>query len=145
MRFLRGWDGFRGCSRGRWTAIRTRQFCVCGRSNGAHMNVSLKALIGKLNHSSRSALESAAGLCVSRTHYDVEVEHYLMKLLDATGGDFDRIAQRFGIDRSALERDLSQSLDRLKTGNARTPSFSPSLVRMLSEAWTAGSLEYGLN
>jgi type VI secretion system protein VasG len=83
-------------------------------------------------------------LCVSRTHYDVEVEHYLTKLLDTTGGDFDFIAQRFGVDRSTLEKELAQSLDALKTGNARTPSFSPTLVRMLSEAWTFGSLQYGL-
>jgi TonB family protein len=48
------------------------------------MAVNLRALIGKLNHSTRSAIESAAGLCLSRTHYDVEIEHYLMKLLDST-------------------------------------------------------------
>ena len=34
------------------------------------MAVNLRALIGKLNHTTRSAVESAAGLCLSRTHYD---------------------------------------------------------------------------
>ena len=53
-----------------------------------HMSVNLRALIGKLNDTTRSALEAAAGLCLSRTHYDVEIEHFLMKLLDATDGDF---------------------------------------------------------
>jgi len=109
------------------------------------MDVNLKSLIGKLNHSTRGALEGAAGLCVSRTHYDVEVEHYLLKLLDAPGGDFDLIAQRFGVDRSRLEADLSHSLDLLKTGNARTPAFSPGLAKMLAEAWKISSLEYGLD
>ena len=33
------------------------------------MSVNLKALIGKLNASARKALEDAAGLCVSRTHF----------------------------------------------------------------------------
>jgi len=47
------------------------------------MAVNLKSLIGKLNTQTRGALEAAAGLCLSRTHYDIEVEHYLMKLLDA--------------------------------------------------------------
>ena len=108
------------------------------------MNVSLKALVAKLNQSTRSALEAAAGLCVSRTHYDVEVEHFLTKLLDATDGDFDHIMQRFGVDRSRLSADLTKSLDALKSGNARTPAFSPSLAKMLEEAWKAGSLEYGL-
>ena len=49
------------------------------------MSVNLKSLIGKLNDTTRGALEGAAGLCLSRTHYDVEVEHFLMKLLDASG------------------------------------------------------------
>ena len=110
------------------------------------MDVSLKSLIGRLNDFTRRALEAAAGLCVSRTHYDVEVEHYLMKLLETTGGDFDRIVARFGIDRSALEKELLQSLDGLKSGNARTPSFSPALVRDAERStWTFGSLECGAN
>ena len=44
------------------------------------MPVNLRSLIGKLNDTTRNALEAAAGLCLSRTHYDVEVEHYLLKL-----------------------------------------------------------------
>ena len=53
------------------------------------MNVNLKSLIGKLNHPARTALESAAGLCLSRTHYNIEIEHYLAKLLDQADGDFE--------------------------------------------------------
>jgi type VI secretion system protein VasG len=52
------------------------------------MNVDLRSLIGKLNHHTRNAVEAAAGLCLGRTHYDVEIEHFLMKLLDATDSDF---------------------------------------------------------
>ena len=48
------------------------------------MGLNLKSLIGKLNDTTRSSLEAAAGLCLSRTHYDIEIEHYLMKLLDVT-------------------------------------------------------------
>src|SRR6185369_3470499 len=107
------------------------------------MAVNLKALIGKLNHATRSAVESAAGLCLSRTHYDVEIEHYLMKLLDNTDGDFAAILKQYGIDRSRLSTELSKSLDHLKTGNARTPAVSPHVARMLDEAWSIGSLDYG--
>ena len=39
------------------------------------MNVNLKSLVGRLNDVCRNALESAAGLCLSRTNYDVEIEH----------------------------------------------------------------------
>ena len=47
------------------------------------MNVDLKSLIGKLNDNTRSALEGAAGLCLSRTNYDVEPEHMLLKLSES--------------------------------------------------------------
>jgi len=107
------------------------------------MSVNLRALIAKLNPTTRGAIEAAAGLCLSRTHYDVEVEHYLVKLLDATDSDFAFILRQFAIDRSRLASDLAKSLDHLKTGNARTPAFSPHLARMLTEAWTLGSIDYG--
>lgn len=107
------------------------------------MPVDLKSLIGKLNTQTRTALEAAAGLCLSRTHYDIEVEHYLMKLLDAKDNDFAYILKQFELDSSRLSAELTRSLDKLKSGNARTPALSPSLLKMMTEAWTVGSLNYG--
>jgi type VI secretion system protein VasG len=107
------------------------------------MPVSLKAIVSKLNDTTRKALEDAAGLCLARTHYDVEIEHFLVKLMDAADSDFALILKHFGVDKARLAGELSRSLDKLKTGNARTPSFSPSLHRMLTEGWTIGSLEFG--
>jgi type VI secretion system protein VasG len=104
------------------------------------MNV--KSLIGKLNDSTRGALEAAAGLCLARTHYDIEVEHYLTKLLDSTDNDVAAIFKHFEIDTSRFSGELTRALDRLKSGNARTPALSPTLMRMLSEAWTIGSIDY---
>ena len=107
------------------------------------MSVNLKSLIGKLNAPTRSALEAAAGLCLSRTHYNVEIEHYLMKLMEASDTDVARIFYRFGVNQSRLTADLSRSLDKLKSGNARTPAISPTVLKMLIQAWTLGSIDYG--
>src|SRR5438477_2296966 len=107
------------------------------------MSVNLRALIAKLSPTTRGAVEAAAGLCLSRTHYDVEVEHYLVKLLDSTDSDFAFVLRHYAIDRSRLASDLAKSLDHLKTGNARTPAFSPHLARMLTGASTLGSVDYG--
>jgi type VI secretion system protein VasG len=104
--------------------------------------MNLKSLIGKLNDSTRGALEAAAGLCLARTHYDIEVEHYLTKLLDSTDNDTAAIFKHFEIDTSRLSGELARALDKLKTGNARTPALSPTLMRMLIEAWTIGSIDY---
>jgi type VI secretion system protein VasG len=107
------------------------------------MSLNLRSLIGKLNDSTRGAMEAAAGLCLSRTHYDVEIEHFLMKLLDQSDGDFAAIGRHFGVDKSRVAAELTRSLDKLKSGNARTPALSPSLLKMMTEAWTFGSIDYG--
>ncbi len=106
------------------------------------MSTNLKALIDKLNDSTRRTLESAAGLCVARTHYDIEIEHFLLKALDASDNDIAAILKHFGVNRSRLTADLERSLDLLKSGNARSPAFSPTVVKMLSEAWTVASIDF---
>ena len=106
------------------------------------MSLNLKSLIGKLDDATRSALEAAAGLCVSRTHYDIEIEHYLLKAIDSSDNDIAFILKQYGVDKSRLTTELQRSLDRLKTGNARSPAFSPLLVKMLTEAWTVATIEY---
>jgi type VI secretion system protein VasG len=105
--------------------------------------MNLKSLIGKLNDTTRGALEAAAGLCLARTHYDIEVEHYLTKLLDSTDNDVAAIFKHFEIDTSRFSGELARALDKLKSGNARTPALSPTVIRMLLEAWTIGSIDYG--
>jgi len=107
------------------------------------MSVNLKSLIGKLNDATRNALEAAAGLCVSRTNYNIEVEHYLLKLLDDTDGDLLRILRHFGVDPTRMQQEVTRSLDKLKRGNAGRPVFSISLVNMLKEAWAIGTIDFG--
>ena len=42
------------------------------------LQVNLKNLIERLNPTCKRALEGAAGLCLSRSNYNIEVEHWLM-------------------------------------------------------------------
>jgi type VI secretion system protein VasG len=107
------------------------------------MSVNLKSLIGKLNDTSRSALEAAAGLCLTRTHYDVDVEHLFLKLSDVPDTDLQRLLRHYEIDTARLSRDLTRALDRFKTGNARTPALSPRIPRLIAEAWTIASIDFG--
>src|SRR5882724_5759185 len=107
------------------------------------MSLDLKSLISKCNHFTRAALQAAAGLCLSRSHYDIEIEHYLMKLLDQPDGDMARILHSFSVDKARVAADLARGLDKLKSGNAREPAMSPSLAKMLRESWLAGSVDFG--
>ncbi|HJU27858.1 MAG TPA: AAA family ATPase, partial [Candidatus Binataceae bacterium] len=107
------------------------------------MNVSLQSLIKKLDGACRGALEGAAGLCLSRGNYDVDIEHLFLKLLDAPGGETAAILRSYGVDSARLNHDLMVALDQLKTGNTRTPALSPRVVRLLEEAWLLASVDYG--
>ncbi len=107
------------------------------------MNLSPKSLIARLNDTCRIALEGAAALCLSRTNYDVEPEHYLLKLIEGADTDMARILRHFQINTSRLNRDLTRALDQLKTGNARTPALSPRLPQWVQEAWMLASIECG--
>ena len=105
-------------------------------------SVNLRSLVGRLDDVCRRTLEAAAGLCYSRTHYNVEVEHWLIKLLEQPGNDFDLIAKHFGLDQAALSNDLTRGIERLKSGNARPPALSPTLVELAKDAWMVASLDF---
>lgn len=107
------------------------------------MIASVKPLVQRFHEATRQAMEGAAGLCLSRTHYEVEIEHFLTKALENESSDVPRILEYFSIDRNTLAQDLDRSLRRLKTGNPRSPVFSPLLVAMFREAWSAASLTLG--
>jgi type VI secretion system protein VasG len=102
----------------------------------------LKSLIGKLNEPCRTALEQAAGLCLSQTHYEIDIEHFLLKLLDLPDTDLHKALRYFEINESRLRHDLARTIDGFKTGNARTPALSPRIPRMIQEGWLVASIDY---
>src|SRR5258705_959006 len=103
----------------------------------------LKSLIGRLDDTCRNSLQGAAGLCLARTNYDVDIEHLLVKLLETSNSDLERILKYYEINPGRVSNDLTRALDKLKTGNTRTPDFSPHLPRLFQEAWLLASIEYG--
>ena len=103
----------------------------------------LKSLVGKLDPHCRRALEAAAGLTLSRSNYNVEIEHWLLKLIDAAETDIPMLLRHFGVEQGALERQILKTLDGLRTGNARAPALSPDLVTIMQQAWLFASLEKG--
>jgi type VI secretion system protein VasG len=106
------------------------------------VQVNLKELVGKLNDTCRRTLEAAAGLCLSRTNYNVEIEHWLLKLLETPRTDLAVVLRHFDVDSSRLAADLTRVVDRFKTGNSRPPALSPNLVDLAREAWLAGSIDF---
>src|SRR3712207_2594366 len=103
----------------------------------------LKSLIGKLDATCRDALHAAAGLCFTNKNYAVDVEPLLLKLLEAPNTDIERVLRHFEVNHGRVTNDVTRALDRLKTGNARTPDFSPHLPQLFQTAWLHASIEYG--
>ena len=103
----------------------------------------LKPLIAKLNPACHRALEAAAQMCLTRTHYAVEVQHLLIRLIEIAEGDVGRLLRHYGVDGAALTGELSRSLEKLPRGNVQTPAFSEHLVRLLERAWMVASLRLG--
>jgi type VI secretion system protein VasG len=106
------------------------------------LSTNLKSLIGKLNPVCRSAMEAAAGLTLSRTHYEVDIEHMLIKLMEAPGTDLQTILKHYEVNSSHLERDLTKALDGFKAGNTRTPALSPNLPKLFEKAWVTASVNF---
>ena len=105
------------------------------------LSVDIKALLRRLNHYCTSALESAAGVCVSRTHYEVTIEHVLVKLLENPQADMALILIQMDIEPARLLKSVEENLESFKTGNAAKPVFSPLLLEWIQEAWLTASVD----
>jgi len=103
--------------------------------------VDFAPLVSKLNTSCRGALENAAGTCLSRTHYEITVEHLMARLLEDPMGDTQLILKQAGIDPGRVMRALDQTIEAFKTGNGGKPQFSPLLPELFADGWLIASVE----
>ncbi len=105
------------------------------------MSTPLKTLIAKLDALCLDAATRAASLCLARGHYEVDLEHLFLALLDDTSSDLGVVLRANKLSADTLRRDLERELERLKTGNTRTPVFSPHLIALFEQAWLIASLD----
>lgn len=97
-------------------------------------------LVKTLDRAGLDTLQAATALCRRRGHYTVELEHWLLTLLQVDGGDFDRIFKHFGASRDRAERDIAEILNRIRSGNTRNPAVSPQIDTLIREAWLLASV-----
>lgn len=109
------------------------------------MNIDVRSLLEKMNALCTGALEGAAGFCVSRTHYEVTVEHYLSRLLEEPQSDMTLLLRQADVDVNALKFAINRDIDALSTGNSGRPVFSPLLIEWLKEAWLVSSINFREN
>jgi len=107
------------------------------------MTLNLRALIGRLDATTRRALEAAAGRCLARSHYEVELEHWLCELVQEAESDIPRILRHFGIAPDRFLQALERALDRLQVGNSREARLSPTIPELARAAWVVASIDLG--
>lgn len=106
-------------------------------------NVDLKSVFKKFNTAVHRAMETAMANCVTRTNYDIEIEHLFLALLSEANNDFSLICKYFGIDTAKAEAELNRVIDDFKTGSARRPGLSPAAIELIRDSWFMSSLEFG--
>jgi type VI secretion system protein VasG len=80
---------------------------------------------------------------MARTHYEVTVEHWLLKCLEAREGDITVMLGQQGNPTAALITALNSTLESFPTGNGGKPVFSPRLTELIKEAWLLTSVDLG--
>ena len=105
------------------------------------ITVDIKSLLGRLNPYCTRSLEAAAGFCVSRTHYEVTVEHLLAKIVEDPQSDLPLIFRQFDLDSGRVTKAVDQTIEEFRTGNAAKPVFSPLLMELFQEAWLVSSVD----
>ena len=107
------------------------------------IDISLTALVERLEPACRNALVGATGECVTRTHYEVAIEHALLAMLESPDDELRAIVGAFETDWPRLHLCLRRNLKARARGNTGRPVFSPFLVEWLMDAWLIGSIEHG--
>ncbi len=104
------------------------------------MNFKIQTLMGKLNPVCRKIFEDAVSLCLSQTNYNVEIEHFLIKILDHPDTDIHCFLNLYEIKLTDVVNDLNRTIDGFKRGNSSMPTITPQIVRLIEEAWLLSSL-----
>ncbi len=108
------------------------------------VNVNLKALVERLSPFLKTTLEGAAGLAMGRSHYNVELEHWLIKILETQDCDLSELLRRFNVDTGRVIAQLQSAIERFKNGNTRAPALSAQLVDAAKNGWLFASIEHNL-
>src|SRR5690554_4696976 len=106
------------------------------------VNINLKLLVDKMTPYMRSSLEGAAGLRLTHNQFNVEIEHWLLKLLDISDTDIVQLLVKHEIDQSKLARELAKAIAGFRSGSSRPAALSPSIVDAAKNAWMLASVDY---
>lgn len=104
----------------------------------------LRALAAKLNPVCHHALEIAVKQTARHRHFMVEIEHFLLALLDARHSDLALTCAVQGLAANRFRDQLTQAIEGFERGNDRAPALARPLADLLFASWMVASQEMGL-
>ncbi|WP_299594497.1 type VI secretion system ATPase TssH [uncultured Microbulbifer sp.] len=107
------------------------------------INLDLKRLIDTMTPPMRDSLEGAAGLCLAQNQYNVELEHWLLKLLDQSDTDLFHLLEKHEVNPSNFAKQLATAIAGFKSGSSRPAALSPTIVEAAKNGWMLASIDYG--
>lgn len=105
--------------------------------------ISRVALFGKLNRLAYKAVEGATVFCKLRGNPYVELEHWVMQIVQTQDSDWHRIIRHYQLDVAVLAKDITAALDRLPRGASSISDLSDNVSNAVERGWVYGSLLYG--
>ncbi len=105
----------------------------------------LRMLLNKLDSECTRLLESSVGSCVNRGHYELTWEHILHEMLQESSTGIRELLRKHSVTVDELEKALTRELEDLPTGSTSKPAFSPTLIKILEDAWSLAGLYYGVS
>jgi len=104
----------------------------------------LRVVVTRLQPELRQSLERAVSRAVTRSHATVDVEHWLLELLENNR----TLASYLGSMEISLDRvvrELSARINLIRTDHEGSPALSRLLLQWIEEAWMTASLRFGRN
>lgn len=105
------------------------------------MQLDLKTLFGKLNPVCKSALSAAGETCARRTHFEVQIPHLLLSLIEANDSDVTLILRQFDVLHAEITAELSAVLEQYKSGNTGPIRLAEPCRDLLHKSWVFASLK----
>jgi type VI secretion system protein VasG len=102
----------------------------------------LKSLLLKLNNYIVRNLDTATGLGINRSHYEITIDHLINCLIEDGQGDIPLILKHYNIDSGDVQAKALKNLEEMDKGNTGKPKLSPLLTELLEQAWITSSVHH---
>ncbi len=109
------------------------------------MKIELKKLIGNLDPTAKSYLESAVQHTITRGGSEILIEDILSVMLQNEESMLNKLLQQYEIDANAMHEALQKSVKLGVGSESSNPVFSPALIHWIENTYLLNKLELGLD